>query len=369
MTDPFAARSGIVVDDDGVILHAGAPAIEQRRLAEGAAIAPRGDRAVLALSGEERRSWLDSITSQAIGSLQPGESSELLVLDPQGHVEHVAAVVEDGSTLWLLVDQGDAEPLAKWLTMMRFRAKVEISVRDDLRVVGAMRGADAAERLVSAAIAPEGAPVVWTDPWPGVTAGGWQYAVAPEHPGAEYHWVEAVVDAAGAEKLADADIAGSLAVEALRIAAWRPRWSAEVDGRLIPHEADWLRTAVHLNKGCYRGQETVAKVHNLGHPPRRLVMLHLDGSDSVLPERGDVVLADDAEAGVVTSAARHHELGPIALAIVARRTPGDQDLVVVHGESRIAAAQEIIVPADAGRTAEVPRLTRLSRRKQAQPPA
>ncbi|WP_156760034.1 CAF17-like 4Fe-4S cluster assembly/insertion protein YgfZ [Microbacterium karelineae] len=369
MTDPFTSRPGVVADDDGVILHTGAPAIEQRRLEDGAAIAPRADRAVVAVSGDDRRSWLDSITSQAVGSLQPGESTELLVLDPHGRVEHAAAVIADGSTLWLIVDRGDAAPLARWLTMMRFRAQVEIAVRDDLGVVGAMRGGDAADRLAAAAISPDGAPVVWVDPWPDVTAGGWQYADAAEHPGAGYRWIEGVVDAEGAASLAELDIAGSLAVDALRIAAWRPRWATEVDERLIPHEADWLRTAVHLNKGCYRGQETVAKVHNLGHPPRRLVMLHLDGSDSVLPEKGDVVLVGDDEAGAVTSAARHHDLGPIALALVARRTPGDVDLVVAHGEARIAASQEIIVPADAGRTAEVPRLTRLSRRKQAQAPA
>src|SRR5690606_2346275 len=229
-------------------------------------------------------------------------------------------------------------------------------------------GGSAADRLVAAAVRPAETPVVWADPWAGVAVGGWQYAATDEHPGAEYAWVEAVVDAEGIASLADEPLAGSLAAEALRIAAWRPRWAAEVDERTIPHEADWLRTAVHLNKGCYRGQETVAKVHNLGHPPRRLAMLHLDGSDSVLPENGDIVYDGDEEAGRITSAARHHELGPIALAVLSRRTPADHDLIVATGESRIAAAQEIIVPADAGRTADVPRLTRLSRRKQVDPP-
>jgi folate-binding protein YgfZ len=251
--------------------------------------------------------------------------------------------------------------------MMRFRADVQIELPEGVAVVGAMRGGAAVDALVAAAARAGGNPVVWSDPWPSVTAGGWQYAEADEHPGTRYHWVEAVV--ADPAPLAGLPIAGSLAVDALRVAAWRPRWAAEVDERTIPHEADWLRTAVHLNKGCYRGQETVAKVHNLGHPPRRLAMLHLDGSDSVLPEKGDAVFDGEDEAGRITSAARHHELGPIALAILSRRTPADHDLVVETSEGRIAAAQEIIVPADAGRTAEVPRLTRLSRRKQVDPPA
>ncbi|HLT66873.1 MAG TPA: glycine cleavage T C-terminal barrel domain-containing protein [Microbacterium sp.] len=364
--DPFRDRPGVVADEAGVISHAGNPVREQRQLESGSAIAPRADRTAIRLTGPERKSWLDSITSQALTSLAPGESTELLVLDPQGRVEHAAGVVDAGEELWLLADADDAAPLVKWLTMMRFRADVQIEIPEGLTVVGAMRGGEAADALVAAAVRSGEVPVVWADPWPAVTAGGWQYAQTPEHPGAGYHWIEAVV--ADTAPLAELPLAGSLAIDALRIAAWRPRWAAEVDEKTIPHEADWLRTAVHLNKGCYRGQETVAKVHNLGHPPRRLAMLHLDGSDSVLPENGDIVYDGDEEAGRITSAARHHELGPIALAVLSRRTPADHDLIVATGESRIAAAQEIIVPADAGRTADVPRLTRLSRRKQVDPP-
>src|SRR5690606_12522582 len=144
-------------------------------------------------------------------------------------------------------------------------------------------------------------------------------------------------------------------------------WAAEVEDRSIPHETDWIRSAVHLSKGCYRGQETVAKVHNLGHPPRRLVLLHLDGSDAVLPEPESPVLAGDAEVGRITSAARHHEDGPIALAILSRSAPVG-DLVVLADGVRVAAAQQVIVPADAGATAHVPRITRLSRRPVAENP-
>ncbi|WP_029151254.1 YgfZ/GcvT domain-containing protein [Microbacterium indicum] len=353
-------RAGVVRDDAGVIQHAGNPVAEQRRLAAGAAVAPRGDRAIVSLTGPDRLTWLDSITSQQVATLQPGESTEFLVLDPQGRVEHVAGVLDDGETAWLLVDRDDAAGLAKWLTMMRFRMRVEIAVRDDLAVVAAFRGGAAADRLVETAERGGEIPLVWADPWPAVVAGGWQYAEAAEHPGSDYHWVEAIVrpDA----DLGELPVAGAIAADALRVAAWRPRWANEVDGRTIPHEADWLRTAVHLDKGCYRGQETVAKVHNLGHPPRRLVLLHLDGSENVPAEPGDAVVNGDAEVGHVTSVANHHELGPVALAIVSRRTPSDAPLVVVHDDTRIAAAQEVIVPADAGSVAEIPKITRLSRR-------
>ncbi|MBH0029324.1 hypothetical protein I6F53_20505, partial [Pseudoalteromonas sp. SWN29] len=153
--------------------------------------------------------------------------------------------------------------------------------------------------------------------------------------------------------------AGSLAVDALRIAAWRPGYSSEVDDRTIPHELDWMRSAVHLNKGCYRGQETVAKVHNLGHPPRRLVMLHLDGSEGALPEAGAEVKLGEKTVGSVTASARHFELGPIALAVIKRGVNAAETLAVASDIGEIAAAQEVIVPTDAGAEANVPRLPRL----------
>ncbi|GAB2514136.1 folate-binding protein YgfZ [Microbacterium petrolearium] len=357
--DPL--RAGIAEHaPEWVRTHYGDPMREQRTLARGEAAAPLGDRAVVGVSGEDRLSWLDSITSQQVAALAPGQSTELLILDPQGRIEHAAAVVDDGATTWLIADAPDAPGLAKWLTMMRFRSRVQVAARDDLLVVGYVPGGSAESAIR------EAADIVWTDPWGGVTPGGWQYAAVAEHPGAERAWCEALVPINGAEAVRALPLAGTIAADALRVAAWRPRWNGEADERAIPHEADWLRTAVHLSKGCYRGQETVAKVHNLGHPPRRLVMLHLDGSDSVLPAPGSTVFTGETEAGRVTSSALHHELGPIALALVSRRTPGDAALEVEAEGVRIAAAQEIIVPADAGATADVPRLTRLSRRPLAQ---
>ena len=134
---------------------------------------------------------------------------------------------------------------------------------------------------------------------------------------------------------------GLWALEALRIAAGRARLGFETDHRTIPHEIGWLETAVHLDKGCYRGQETVARVHNLGRPPRRLVLLHLDGSDSELPPPGSPVTLDGREVGRVTSSARHYELGPIALAVVKRSTDVAAPLVA----GGVAAGQEAVVAA------------------------
>lgn len=368
LDDAFAARPGAVVAD-GSVVHYGDPVREQRRLAGGTAIALLGDRAVIEVAGADRLTWLDSITSQALTGLAPGDSTELLVLDPQGRVEHAAGVLDDGESVWLIADAADAAPLAAWLQRMVFRSRVTVTVRDDLALLGFFADGDAGAVVeAAAAAAPNGVPLVWADPWQAVQPGGHQYAEVASHPGAEYRWRVAVVDAdAAASALPDVEASGLLAAEALRVAAWRPRWVAEVDERSLPHESDWIRSAVHLNKGCYRGQETVAKVHNLGHPPRRLAALQLDGSQDVLPSHGAPVFAGDDEVGRITSVARHYEDGPIALAILSRRAPA-ADLIVRADGIDIAAAQQLIVPADAGATADIPRLTRLSRRPAGQDP-
>lgn len=360
----YAAVPGAVVDERG-LAHLGNPLGEQRALAAGTALAPLDDRAVLAVDGEDRLSWLDSLSSQALTRLAPGESAETLILDPQGHIEHAVAVVDDGERAWLIADGSGAAGLLGWLQRMRFRLRVD---PQDLsathRVVG---GTAAAVEAVSAA-------AVWHDPWPGVVDGGWEYTATDPHPGEGRDWAEAIVTVQTHAELVDAAargtrvhgaqaLAGRLAADALRVAAWRPSARTEADGRTLPHEVDWLRTAVHLSKGCYRGQETVAKVHNLGHPPRRLVALQLDGSDAVLPESGAEVRSGDDVVGHVTSAVRHFEEGPIALALVKRTLPVDAMLTVAAGDGVVAAAQETVVPPDAGRTASIPRLPRLSRRR------
>jgi folate-binding protein YgfZ len=364
MAVDYSLVPAAVADERG-LRHVGNPLGEQRALVEGRAIAPLGERRVLSVAGEDRLSWLDSLSSQALTHLAPGVSTELLILDPQGHVEHAASVVDDGETTWLLVDDTDADGLLSWLLKMRFRLRVDVRDRSaELAVIGGT--AAAVEALPVSG--PGAAPVRWRDPWPGVSPGGHGYAPAFPHPGATRDWTEAIVTEAELATIVEAAargevaLAGRDAVEALRIAAWRPRVGADIDDRALPHELDWMRTAVHLAKGCYRGQETVAKVHNLGHPPRRLVALHLDGSDSILPAPGDEVRVGDTAIGVVTSVGLHYEDGPIALALVKRSAPVDVDLVIDTSEGPVAAAQEVVVPQDAGAAASVPRLPRLGRR-------
>jgi folate-binding protein YgfZ len=130
---------------------------------------------------------------------------------------------------------------------------------------------------------------------------------------------------------------GSWGYEAFRVAAARPRMDVDTDERTIPHEVGWVHVAAHVAKGCYRGQETVSKVHNVGRPPRRMLLLHLDGSPEVLPETGDPVLLGERTVGRVGSVVRHHELGPIALALVKYSVPLDAELLA-GAEDRVVQA-------------------------------
>ena len=395
LTSPLLTLPGAVQAesiDAGVAAHYGNPMIEQRTLAAGRAVVDLSHRGVLSVAGPDRLTWLNSIASQELKALQPGESTEMLLLDPTGRLEYAIRVLDDGVETWLLVEAAELPGLHKFLDRMKFMLRVQV-VDHTLAyaTIGAMTDAPATVGL--AAAAPNGVALTWLDPWAAVTRGGYQYAETPEHPGIHWTYTETLVPRASLPAVCDALAAGTLtaqtptgaaasaspvnakvtpagllALEALRIAAWRPRRAREVDEKSIPHELDWLRTAVHLNKGCYRGQETVAKVHNLGHPPRRLVMLHLDGSEGVLPAPGDPVQADrlrpeqEAErvtVGAITSSAIHYELGPIALAVIKRTIPAASTLYVQSEGIVISANQEIIVPQSAGSVADIPRLPRL----------
>lgn len=361
---PLLGVSGAVEGagaDAGVAAHYGSPLREQRLLEAGRAIVDLSHLAILELSGEDRLSWLDSITSQSIAKLAPGESAETLVLDPHGHVEHSIRLVDDGEKTLMILENEQLEPLAAWLKRMRFTRRVDITERPDLAALASWRDPVADVTTVA----------VWRETWREVAAGGTQYATAEEnlgaHPGEDFDLVLTIVPRAELSQLATRTLAGTLALEASRVAAWRPRWGFETDERLIPHEVDWLRSAVHLSKGCYRGQETVAKVHNLGHPPRRLVALHFDGSDAVFAQPGDelFVYGDDSAAsvGAVTSAAMHTDDGAIGLALVRRNLPTDSTLTFSRDGAVVTALQTVVVPPDAGKIANVPRMPRLGRVK------
>ncbi len=296
--------------DAGVAAHYGDPMREQRALVAEAGVVDRSHRGVLRVTGPERLSWLHSVTTQHVSELPPHTPTELLVLDPHGRVEHHALVIDDGEATWLDVEPATAPALLGYLKRMQFWAQAEPADVTEECAVLSLLGPGVADVLASAGID------VLVRPTAGPGPGGADLLVPRPR----------LADVHGRLVAAGATPAGVAAYEALRVAARVPRLGLETDHKTIPHEVGWIGVAVHLNKGCYRGQETVARVHNLGRPPRRLVLLHLDGREERLPGHGEPVTSQDIPVGYVGTPAMHHELGPLALAVVKRNTPDDVPL-------------------------------------------
>lgn len=289
--------------DAGVAAHYGSWTHEQKRLVAGDGFVDLSNRDVVAISGPDRLALLHALSTQDFESLQPQAHVDALILSPQGHIEHGLAAVDGldiGGDEALLVhtEPGGGAPLASFLDSMKFMSRVDIVQRPDLAVLGL----------------------------PGL---GWEIVSRQD--------LATIPSRLG-------DPVGLLAWEALRIASGRPRIGLDTDHRTIPNELGVLEVAVHLDKGCYRGQETVARVHTLGRPPRRLALLHLDGSADRLPAQGSPVELAGAAVGFVGTSARHHELGPIGLALVKRNVDPEAEFVV----DGIAAAQELIVDPEVG---------------------
>ena len=293
--------------DQGAIWHFGEPNHEQRALVAGKAWADLSHRSVVTVSGADRVKWINDMMTQELLTLPVGQWSETLLLDAQGHIEQQLFFVDDGSALWFHLESSKAAELTTYLNKMKFM--LDVDVQDRTSEYAVLRA-------------------------PGATdAFGGPYALVPRTELAE---TIAAYASAGYSQI------GMWALEAERIAAGRARILFETDHKSIPNELGFLHTAVHMNKGCYRGQETVAKVFNLGHPPRRLVLLHLDGSMVHMPEHGAKVTYDGKEIGFIGTMARHFELGPIALAVIKRTTPTDAVLEI----DGVSATQEVLVPAE-----------------------
>ena len=302
MSSPLLQIHGAVeadAPDSGVAAHYGAIVTEQRKLVAGGTFVDLSNRDVVTISGADRLTLLHLLTTQFLENLAPHTPTEALILSPQGRVEHAFAGFDDGETFWAHTEPGVGATLAGFLDTMKFMMRVEITdVTDDWAVLGL--------------------------------------------PGQAYELVRRreLVD----QPARLGNPVGTWAWEALRIEAGRPRLGLDTDEKTIPNEVGWIPSAVHLDKGCYRGQETVARVHTLGRPPRRLALLHLDGSVEHLPPRGSAVELDGTQIGFIGSTARHHELGPIALAVIKRNVDVDATLMA----DGVAANQEVIVDPEAG---------------------
>ncbi|MDQ3762188.1 MAG: folate-binding protein [Actinomycetota bacterium] len=330
MTSPLLGLPSAVPPPDGspdagVAWHHGDPLGEQRAAERDVAVVDRSHREVLAVPGEDRLSWLHTITSQHLLALDEGEHTEALVLDLRGHVEHHAVVSHVHETVWLDTEPGQAQQLLAYLHSMVFWSKV--APRDATGELAVLSLLGPNTNQVITQVGDLGGFVrAWTGQADllvprGELAKAWQRLVE-----------------------AGATPAGTWAYEALRVAALRPRLGIDTDERTIPHEVGWIGPAVHLDKGCYRGQETVARVANLGRPPRRLVLLHLE-SPETMPTTGDPVRAGERVVGRVGTVTTHYEQGPIALALLKHSIDPSTPLQAGHAA---AAVDPSSIPPDTG---------------------
>jgi folate-binding protein YgfZ len=277
--------------DKGAIWHFGEPNNEQKALAKGNGWADLSHRAVISITGKDRLTWLHALTTQDLEKLEVATWVDALILDVQGHVIDQLFLVDDGQSVWIHLEMERLTPVIQYLNKMKFMLEVE--VKDESENYSVLRAPGVADAI------------------------GGPYALVPRN---ELKETTDAFDKSHTQ-------VGIWALEAERVAAGRARLLFEVDHKSIPNELGFLNKAVHMNKGCYRGQETVAKVFNLGQPPRRLVLLHLDGSMVAMPENGAKVFLDDKEVGFIGSLARHYELGPIALAVIKRNVALDATLI------------------------------------------
>ena len=277
--------------DKGAIWHFGEPNKEQKELVSGNGWADLSHRAVISISGKDRLTWLHALTTQHLEKLTPGEWQEALILDTQGHIVEQLFLVDDGSTTWIHTEAQRIEPLIEYLEKMKFM--LDVDVKDQSNDYAVLRAAGISDDI------------------------GGPYALVPRGE---------LSETISAFNKSHTQV-GIWALEALRVAQGRARLLFEVDHKSIPNELGFLNKAVHMQKGCYRGQETVAKVFNLGQPPRKLVLLHLDGSMVELPEHGTKITLDDKEIGYIGTVARHFELGPIALGVIKRNTQQEAQLL------------------------------------------
>lgn len=335
--------------EHGTVWHWGDPFAEQRAAARSVAVVDRSHREVIAVSGQERLSWLHLVISQHVTELPDGMGTEALVLDSSGRIDTHMLVAHIDGTMWLDTDpapqatsalpQGGKQTLLQYLQAMQFWAQVDIRDASGELAALSLVGPECDRILAAldidlgkepyAVSALAGGGFARRMPWPGKDAV--DLLVARE---ALQQWWDRLTGA-GATR------AGIWAFDALRVESLRPRFGVDTDERAIPHEMGWINTAAHVAKGCYRGQETVAKVHNVGRPPRRMVLLHLDGSPEVYPEPGDPVHSGDREIGFVGTVAQHHELGPVALAVAKRSVSPETSLSAGSEDEERAVAAAI----------------------------
>lgn len=340
-----------LIDAAGVPSHYGDPLREQRFVQRGGVAVDRSHRYVIRVAGPDAAEFLNNLLSQKLDDAPEGYSAAFCDLDIQGHILHHGDITRTGDAFFLDTPSYLGESLLEYLTKMIFWSEVTVD-KADLGIITVL-GAPNSFAVPESTGAVFSREVDW--------AGPRRIDIAvPRKQLADVYRALTSADA-GLEK------AGLMAFTAERVKALEPEQRADLDAKSIPHEAPTLIArgghvgAVHLNKGCYRGQETVARVENLGRSPRLMVLVHLDGSAPAEPETGSPVTVGGRTVGRLGTVVHDCDYGPVALALVKRSAlnapedgitldieAGDEE----NGTMTVTAAVDIdSLPADEGEKA------------------
>jgi len=241
-------------------------------------------RGYVRVSGPEAAEFLERMVSNEVKTLEPGDARQALLLTPKSRIVAPLRVVREGPDAFLLITEAElAETVASTLLRARFAARCEISLE------------------------PLSGVLHFTDPGGGVPNG--DYGVE-----AWETWGDEQPEAPDADEL-----------EALRIEAGTPRWGSEIDETILPAEAGLDETHVSFTKGCYPGQEPIARLHYRGRPNRRLRVLEVADA-----EPQDEIVLGEKVVGKVTSAVPGRALG-----YVRREVPDDAVLEIDGAEARL----------------------------------
>jgi tRNA-modifying protein YgfZ len=290
-------------------------AAQHRALTEACGLVDRSERGKLALTGPEAKAFLQGQVTNDVESLVAGTGAYAAFLSHKGKMQGDLRILDTGDELLLDTERAALQGLFNMIHRYKLGMDVELHKRtletgllsligpDARRIAGAETLPDTEHANAAAELG--GRPVLLAITDAGVDV----FAAAGDLPA-----VREALLAAGAIE------AGEDAAEVVRVERGRPRWGHELDETVIPQEAGLNERAVSFTKGCYVGQETVARLHWRGKPNRHLRGLRLD--EEVQP--GTELRLGEREVGVLTSVASSPRFGAVGLAIVRREAqPGD----------------------------------------------
>jgi tRNA-modifying protein YgfZ len=307
-----------------------APDAAYRALTEDVALVDRSERGKLALTGSEAKGFLNGQVSNDVEALTPGAGLYAAFLTPKGKMLGDLRVLDLGDELWLDTERGALQGLFDLIRRGAIGWDVQLHKRTLEQALLSLVGPRAAAAAGAEGLGPEHASRA-------ATLGGAAVALVATDVG-----VDVICAAQDAGRVRDAlgvPEATAEAAEIVRVESGRPRYGVELDDSVIPQEAGLNDRAVSFTKGCYVGQETVARLHWRGKPNRRLRGLRLAAPAAP----GDAIAARDREVGRIGSAVVSPRLGPIALALVRREVePGDA--VAVGSSGAEATVTELPFP-------------------------